>query len=122
MRLVYFTMGWVFFAVGFVGAFVPVLPTTPLMLLALWCFSRSSERFHRWLYNHRVFGPPLRQWDVHRVIPLSAKLVAVFFMTASLVYVHFFSDIAVWARVIMSATMAIGFWFILSKPSRPPGE
>jgi len=122
MRPLLFTLGWLLFALGFVGAFVPVLPTTPLMLLALWCFSRSSDRFHNWLYNHGVFGPPLQQWQQHRVIPRTAKFVAVFFMTASLIYVFGFLDTPVWVKVLMSATMAIGFWFILTKPSSPPGE
>ena len=120
MRPFLFILGWLLFGLGFVGAFVPVLPTTPLMLLALWCFSRSSDRFHDWLYNHRVFGPPLQQWNDHRVIPLPAKITSVVFMSASLVYVFGFSDTAAWVKVTMSATMAIGFWFILTKPSVPP--
>ena len=91
MRPLFFILGWLLFGLGFVGAFVPVLPTTPLMLLALWCFSRSSDRFHDWLYTHKIFGPPLQQWQEHRVIPLAAKLIAVFFMAASLVYLFVFS-------------------------------
>ena len=69
MRPLLFVLGCLFFVTGFVGVFVPVLPTTPLMLLALWCFARSSNRFHDWLYTHRVFGPPLQQYRRHRVIP-----------------------------------------------------
>ena len=79
MRPLLFILGWLLFGLGFVGAFVPVLPTTPLMLLALWCFARSSNRFHDWLYAHQVFGPPLQQYREHRVIPLVAKCVAVLF-------------------------------------------
>lgn len=120
MRAIYFTFGWLFFCVGFVGAFVPVLPTTPLMLLALWCFSRSSKRFHDWLYTHRLFGPPLQQWHEYRVIPLVAKYVAVFFMSASLVYLFVYSVTPVWVKVLMTSSMAIGCWFILTKPSSPP--
>jgi uncharacterized membrane protein YbaN (DUF454 family) len=122
MRPLFFILGWLLFCLGFVGAFVPVLPTTPLMLLALWCFSRSSERFHHWLYTHKIFGPPLQQWNEHQVIPLSAKLVAAFFMTASLVYVFVFSTTPIWVKVVMTSTMAIGFWFILTKPSAPPDK
>jgi uncharacterized membrane protein YbaN (DUF454 family) len=120
MRPLYFALGWLFFCVGFVGAFLPVLPTTPLMLLALWCFSRSSKRFHDWLYTHKLFGPPLQQWQEHRVIPLTAKVVAVVFMSGSLVYLYIFLDSPVWIKVLMSSTMAVGFWFILTKPSSPP--
>ena len=120
MRPFFFILGWILFAIGFVGAFVPVLPTTPLMLLGLWCCSRSSDRFHDWLFNHRVFGPPLQQWHDHRVIPLSAKIISALFMSGSLVYVFLYSESPVWVKVIMSATMAVGFWFILTKPSVPP--
>jgi uncharacterized membrane protein YbaN (DUF454 family) len=120
MRPLYFTLGWLLFCLGFIGAFVPVLPTTPLMLLALWCFSRSSDRFHDWLYTHKIFGPPLQQWHHHRVIPLGAKIIAVLFMTGSLVYLFLFSTTPAWVKVLMTLTMAIGFWFILTKPSVPP--
>jgi uncharacterized membrane protein YbaN (DUF454 family) len=122
MRPLLFILGWLLFGLGFVGVFVPVLPTTPIMLLALWCFARSSDRFHDWLYTHRVFGPPLQQYHQHKVVPLVAKCVAVLFMTASLVYVFVFLTTAVWVKVLMTASMAFGAWFILSKPSLPPEE
>jgi len=113
-------LGWLLFGVGFVGIFVPVLPTTPLMLLALWCFSRSSDRFHDWLYTHKYFGPPLQQWHQYRVIPLTAKYIAILFMTGSLVYIVVFLTTPVWAKVLMSISMALGGWYILTKPSLPP--
>jgi uncharacterized membrane protein YbaN (DUF454 family) len=120
MRPLLFVLGWLLFGVGFIGVFVPVLPTTPLMLLALWCFSRSSDRFHDWLYTHKHFGPPLQLWHKHRVIPLAAKLVALVFMGGSLVYVFVFLTIPTWAKILMSVSMAFGLLFILTKPSSPP--
>ena len=59
-------LGWTFFALGLLGTVLPLVPTTPFMLLALWAFSVGSERFHRWLYHHPVFGPPLRRWSEER--------------------------------------------------------
>lgn len=120
MRPLYFTLGWTFFGVGFVGAFLPVLPTTPFMLISLWCFSRSSPRFHDWLYSHKFFGPPLQQWHKYRVIPLTAKIVAVFFMTTALVYIYLFSIFALWLKLVLSVIIGYGCWFILTKPSRAP--
>ena len=119
MRHLIFILGWLLFGLGFVGVFVPVLPTTPLMLLALWCFARSSERFHDWLYTHRVFGPPLQQYREHRVIPVLAKAAALVFMSASLVYLFVFLQIVIWVKVLITVSMALGAWFILSKPSYP---
>ncbi len=59
------------------GMFLPVLPTTPLLLLALACFARSSERLHGWLLSHRAFGPILKHWHETRSMPRSAKIGAV---------------------------------------------
>lgn len=111
-------LGWAFVALGMAGAVLPVLPTTPFMLVALWCFAKSSERFHGWLFHHPVFGPPLRDWEMHRVIPTYAKVVALSSMAASMIYVIGFSRAPWWAMAIMGAVCAAGAVFILTKPGR----
>ncbi len=58
------------------GAVLPVLPTTPFLLLASACFMRASPRFDRWLLSHRTFGPTLLAWRTHRAMPRRAKRVA----------------------------------------------
>ena len=75
---------WLFLVAGFLlvglatlGIFLPLLPTTPLLLLAATCFANSSEKWHRWLTEHNIFGPIIRNWHEHRCIPLRAKIVAV---------------------------------------------
>jgi len=113
-------LGLAFVGLGLLGTVLPVLPTTPFMILALWCFARSSKRFHDWLYHHRVFGPPLRQWDQHRVIPPAAKIVAVTAIAASMVYVVLFSAAPWYAIAAMGVVIAYGAWFVLTKPSRAP--
>lgn len=122
MKPLYLLLGWCSFGLGAVGAFVPGLPTVPLMLVALWAFSRSSQRFHDWLYSHPVFGPPLQQWREYGIIPLRAKVVAIVTMTASLIYMFAFAEMAIWIRAVTVLVMAVGAGFILSQPSRPPGE
>ena len=87
----YLLLGWFFFGLGAVGAVVPGLPTTLFMLFALWAFSKSSQRFHDWLYAHPNFGPPLQQWRKYRVISLKAKLLSVTMMTLSFTYKFFFT-------------------------------
>lgn len=69
--------GWLSLATGVVGIFVPLLPTTCFVLLAAWCFARSSPRLHQWLRNHRTFGPMVRSWETDRSVPLRAKFAAV---------------------------------------------
>lgn len=120
MRIIFFTLGWLFFSLGLLGAFLPVLPTTPFMILALFMFAKSSERFHQWLYHHRVFGPPLQKWHEHRVIPLRAKVFSITMMSLSLTYVILFSPAPVWMVVVTALLMGYGAWFILTKPSRVP--
>lgn len=119
MKPVYFTTGWVFFILGLIGVILPVLPTTPFMLLALWAFSRSSVRFHNWLYQHKVFGPPLQQWSQYRVIPLLAKVMSISMMSISFLYLVFFRDLHIAVIIIVAIIMLYAGWFILTKPSSP---
>ncbi len=119
-RWAYFALGWLFFGLGVLGAFLPVLPTTPLMIVALWAFSRSSATFQRWLYTHRVFGPPLQLWQQYRVIPPTAKLAAVGAMAASLGYLAAFTAAPLALLIVTGGLMLAAAWYILSRPSRPP--
>ena len=69
---------------GVLGIFLPLLPTTPFLLLASWCFARGSDRLHHWLLSHRVFGEYLRNFEAGRGIPLKAKIVATLMLWGSL--------------------------------------
>ena len=95
VRYVLLAAGFLCVGLGIAGLFLPVLPTTPFMLLAGACFARSSPRFHRWLLEHRTFGPIVGEWERHRAIPWRAKL---------------------WAIGLMSATLATSIVFFVSNP------
>lgn len=121
-RYVLLALGLLFTAVGIVGAFLPLIPTTPLLILAVWAFSGSSERLHGWLLNHRRFGPPLQRWRTHRVVPWRAKITAWSMMAASLAYTIFVRR-ASWQLVAaIAALMAIAVWYVATKPSRMPED
>lgn len=75
-RTLWLAAGLLLVGVGIVGIFVPLLPTTDFMLLALPCFARSSPRLEAWLLNHPRFGPGLRAWRAERAIPRRAKVMA----------------------------------------------
>jgi uncharacterized membrane protein YbaN (DUF454 family) len=118
-RVLLQALGWSCVALGLVGAVLPLLPTTPFLLVALWAFAGSSRRFHDWLYTHRLFGPPLQAWQAHGVIPLKAKVLALCAMVASMTYVIVFATVPWWGIMGMGAMIGFGAGFILACPSRP---
>ncbi|HEX7343990.1 MAG TPA: DUF454 family protein [bacterium] len=65
--------GFLALGLGAVGIFVPLLPTTPLVLLAVWLFGRSSAKYYAWLRNNRLFGKILRDWEEHRGLSIADK-------------------------------------------------
>jgi uncharacterized protein len=82
-RLLWMAAGAFALLLGVIGIFLPLLPTVPFVLLAAWCFSRSSERWERWMLAHRVFGPIVRDWRATRAVPLRAKQLASVMMAGS---------------------------------------
>jgi len=72
----YKAVGFLFLGLGFSGVFLPLLPTTPLVLLAAGCFAKSSERWHRWLLANPTFGPMIRNWQQHQCISCNSRRIA----------------------------------------------
>ncbi len=85
-RVVFVSLGTFFLVVGIVGIFVPLLPTTPFLLLASACYLRGSERMHRWLLGHGRLGAYLRAYEEGRGIPARAKAIALVMMWSSIGY------------------------------------
>ncbi len=112
--------GWLCVGLGVLGAILPVLPTTIFLIMALWAFSRSSARLHHWLYSHPRLGRPLRAWQVHRVIPIPAKCLALTMMLLSLLYVSLF--VAEGWALPLGLALALGTvaGYILTSPHRLP--
>jgi uncharacterized membrane protein YbaN (DUF454 family) len=79
-RLLWLAAGACSLLAGIVGIFLPLLPTTPFVLLAAFCFSRGSQRCETWLLQHSRFGPMVRDWRAHRAVPLRAKQLATLMM------------------------------------------
>ena len=118
MKLSLIMLGWFFVAVGIVGAFLPVLPTTPFLILAALCFSRGSPRLHQWLLNQPQFGPKLRDWEEQGVIQTKAKLTACVLITLSIGSTSvFIESIPLWGKLSMIALGIAVMAFILTRPS-----
>lgn len=110
-RGLWIAAGGLALAAGIVGIFVPLLPTTPFVLLAAFCFSRGSARCERWLLNHPRFGPMVRDWRDQRAVPLRAKQLAVVMMalgSASAAWV--LPSPWRWLPAIACAAVALWLW------------
>lgn len=118
-RALFFAAGWLFVVIGVIGIFLPLLPTTPFLLLAAWCFSKSSERFHRWLLNHPTLGPPVIDWQRHGVIRPFAKKLATVMMGLAIMFPLVLVKVPAWAKLVTIVTTACVLTFIWTRPSHP---
>jgi uncharacterized membrane protein YbaN (DUF454 family) len=103
---------------GATGVVVPVLPTTPFLLVAAYAAARSSTRLHAWLLGHRVFGPAIVDWQAHRAVSRHAKLVASGTMAASAAVLFLFSPSTLLAVGVTAFMALVGTWLWL-RPERP---
>lgn len=102
LRWILISCGWLAVAGGVIGIFLPLLPTVPFLLLAVACFARSSERFHRWLVEHNHLGPLLRDYLRGAGMPLRAKAIAI-----GMVWVSFPATTILFARDFWLKTVLI---------------
>ena len=84
VRWLFVALGTLFVALGILGAFLPVLPTTPFLILAAACYARGSTRFYNALLNNKAFGPLILEWRRHRSIPFRVKVTAIILMSVTL--------------------------------------
>lgn len=116
-RYVLSAIGLISFALGVIGAFLPVLPTTPFMLLAAFCFSKSSKRLHSWLTSLPYFGSAIIEWENNKVIRPRAKILAI-----TLIWLSIGATI-IWSSIIIAVKVFLGFiaisvsLFILTRKS-----
>ena len=88
-RLVLISLGWVCVSLAFVGVFVPGIPTTIFLIIALWAFTKTSKKLRFWLLHHKRFGPILSNWQKYKVVPRRAKILMVTFMILSVILFHY---------------------------------
>lgn len=111
-------LGLLCVGVAVVGIFLPLVPTTPLLLLAAFCFARSSERLLRWLHEHPRLGPTLLHWAEHRAIARRAKIMAVLAMAAA-VGLALVLGAPFWVVLVQVAVLVPVAGFIVTRPEGP---
>jgi uncharacterized membrane protein YbaN (DUF454 family) len=117
LRAVFLAAGLLFTGIGLVGVVLPVLPTTPFLILAAACFARSSVRLEAWLLGHPRLGPPLRAWRERGAIPAYAKGMAVFGTTLGFVLFRLASHPGPLATAAVALVMLAGLAYVLTRPS-----
>ncbi len=122
MRAAYLVVGAVAFGGGVLGVFLPLLPATPLFILAAACFARGHRPFHDWMLAHAVIGPMLREWQEHRSIPYRTKIVAIVTMLASFSASILLVIEAPWLQALLGAfALGLAAWmYRLPSRDRPP--
>ncbi len=119
-RLTLIVIGLISLVIGAIGIFVPLLPTTPFVLVSAIAFANSSDRLHQWLLNHDVFGPLIVNWREHGAISRRTKIVSVMSM-AAIVVISLLLAVPTHVVIIQALVMSISAGFILSRPLPPPG-
>jgi uncharacterized membrane protein YbaN (DUF454 family) len=112
-RAVYLALGGLFVGLGFLGAFLPILPTTPFLLLASACFLRSSPRLNEKLQRSRLFGPLLRDWQEHSGVRLHVKITAIVVLVAVVTCSILFADLPVPLLILLIVLALIGLVVVL---------
>ncbi|MFT7653131.1 MAG: uncharacterized membrane protein YbaN (DUF454 family) [Limisphaerales bacterium] len=110
-------LGWTAVALGVVGAFLPLLPTTPFLLLAAFAFSKGSEKLHNWLVNHPKLGPPITNWQTRGAISRGIKVYA----TLSMAFVFalaWLMSAPLWGLFMQATVLVLVCLFIWTRPER----
>lgn len=114
MKLLYTILGSLSLVLGLIGIVVPVLPTTPFLLLSAALYLRGSKRLYDWLMHHPTLGPYITHFRVHRAIPLKTKVVALIMLWVTMLITVIFFIPLVWVKVLLLAIAAAVTWHILS--------
>jgi len=120
MRHLWGVAGGLCVGLGVIGIVLPLLPTTPFLLLAAFCFARGSPRLHDWLINHMHLGPPIQAWHAHRAVSRSTKRTATLLLAATFA-IAWWTAVPPWALAVHGLGLA-GMGVVLWRWREPPAE
>jgi uncharacterized membrane protein YbaN (DUF454 family) len=107
MNKLLIAFGIISLALGIAGIFLPLLPTTPFLLLSAWLFSKSSARWHNWLLQHKRLGTYIRQFQADKSIPLRIKIIAITMLWATISFSAIVVAEPLWLKILLFA-IAVG--------------
>lgn len=124
MKILYITLGTISLILGIVGIFLPLLPTTPFLLLTAALYCKSSQRLYERLLNQKYLGPYIRNFREHKAIPLRAKIISVSLIWITILYCVLFLLSNIWIKILLLSIAAATTYHILSfktlkSPSSP---
>jgi uncharacterized membrane protein YbaN (DUF454 family) len=119
MRYALLGLGWICVLLGILGVILPGMPGTVFLLIAVWAFFKSSNRLHRWLFDHPRWGRTIRAWHLHRAIPTTAKALAVGGMAFGVAFTAWMFEGSWGVPVAMAVVMIPVAAFIVTRPGGP---
>jgi len=117
-RILYIVLGSFFLALGTIGIFVPLLPTTPFWLLTCWFYIRSSEKLYNRVMANKYFGSYIRSYMEDKAIPLRAKILSLTIMWTSILCTSLFLVELLWVKILLLFICIGVSWHILSFPTK----
>jgi uncharacterized protein len=118
LRVLWLNIGLAAVALGMVGIVLPLVPTTPFLLLAAFAFARSSPRLNDWILAHPRLGPPIKDWRAHSAISRRTKTWAVMVMAGAL-GLGIVTGLPGWLVLVQVVAVAMAATFILTRPDAP---
>ncbi|WP_412471643.1 YbaN family protein [Halobacteriovorax sp. RT-1-4] len=117
-KAIYLSFGIAFVILAFIGIFLPLIPTTPFLLLSAYFFSQSNEKYYQWLLDHKIFGPIITDWNKYGVVSVKSKIIAISMIVALFSYTLIYVEVNPTIKVIVSLIGIGVIVFMLTRPSK----
>lgn len=114
MKTLYLIIGFLFFGLGAIGVVLPVLPTTPFLLVASYCFARGSKRFNDWFLSTKIYQKHLDSFVKERAMTLKTKISLLSFASAMLILAFCLVDV-IYARILIIAVMVFKYYYFICR-------